>query len=139
MGEIKKTILVVDDDTMARKTTIALLKKIGDFSIIEAGNGEDALVQIISNENHKEGKNNIDLMILDLNMPKMNGMSVLEKISSLGIQVLVVSGTSLEEQAYACEQPGVYDSITKPITLDRLQSKVSVILSRKEDTVQRTM
>jgi len=65
-----KKILVVDDDMINRKLLNVLVKKMGDYEIIEAENGMEAL-NIIKNEP-------IDMVLLDIIMPIMDGMDLLK-------------------------------------------------------------
>jgi CheY-like chemotaxis protein len=69
-----KKILVVDDDMINRKLLNVLVKKAGDFEVLEAENGLEAL-NIIKNEP-------VDMVLLDIIMPVMDGLDLLKILKS---------------------------------------------------------
>lgn len=106
-------ILVVDDEKSIRNT----LKEILEY--------EKHLVTLASNG--KEGfelleKNGFDVMLLDIKMPEMDGMEVLEKIRTTHpeMQVVMISGHGNVDTAVKAVKMGAFDFIEKPLDLNRL-------------------
>ena len=80
------TILVVDDSMMVRKQVGAALKGLG-YAILEAVDGIDALEKL-------DGSPDTRLIVCDVNMPRMNGLEFLERLSARGSDVPVVMLTT---------------------------------------------
>ena len=88
-----KTILIVDDESRMRKLIRDFLVKEG-YSILEAGDGEEAL------KVYQENSNKINLILLDVMMPKLDGWSVLRQIrqdSDVPIIMLTARGEEQDE------------------------------------------
>lgn len=116
---MKNVILVVDDD----KTNLALAQKIlgAQYRIAASTSGEAALKYL---ESHRP-----DLILLDINMPNMDGFEVMEQLrSSLNtemIPVIFLTADNLAETEIKCFQMGAMDFVTKPFVPDILLSRVS--------------
>lgn len=116
---MKNVILVVDDD----KTNLSLAQRIlgPQYRIAAAGSGEAALKYL---EMHRP-----DLILLDINMPEMDGFEVMEKLRSNihteSIPVIFLTADSLAETEIKCFQMGAMDFVTKPFVPDILLSRVS--------------
>ena len=102
------TILVVDDDPFIRATTAASLRG-HDFTILEAGNGQQGLDMFQAH--------GPDLLIVDLKMPVMNGLELLRRLSDATSRtpVLVVSGEGGLDEAVEALRLGAWDYLVKPI------------------------
>jgi DNA-binding NtrC family response regulator len=101
-------VLIVDDDPASRRLVEVRLRPLGcDVAI--AGNGEQALAAI--------RKDLPDLMLLDLQMPKMGGIEVLRALRTEGIDVptIVITAHGSIETAVEAMKEGAYDFITKPV------------------------
>jgi two-component system chemotaxis response regulator CheY len=85
--EFNGTVLIVDDEPHIRKYIGLILRKFGNPTIIEAGNGEEALALFT--------QHNPDLVLLDVNMPMMDGLQCLERLQADHPDALVVMLTSL--------------------------------------------
>ena len=122
---MKKNILVVDDEIRMRKLIKDFLK-VKDFEIIEAGDGEEAL-NIYNNQ-----KNNIDLIILDVMMPKLDGWSVLRQIrqDNKQIPVVMLTARAEEQDELFGFELGVDEYITKPFSPKLMVARVEAILRR---------
>ncbi len=122
---MKKTILVVDDELRMRKLIKDFLKQ-KEFEIIEAGDGEEAL-NIYNNK-----KNSIDLIILDVMMPKLDGWSVLRQIrqENKQIPVVMLTARSEEQDELFGFELGVDEYITKPFSPKLMVARVEAILRR---------
>jgi len=109
------TILVVDDEKNIRRTLRMVLEGSG-FHTLEAGSAEEALQQLDTND--------IDLVILDVRLPKMSGIEALSKIRSKPetrkLPVLMVSGHASVAEAVQAVQLGATDFFEKPLDRDRV-------------------
>ncbi len=116
---MKNIILVVDDD----KTNLALAQKIlgSQYRIAASTSGEAALKYL---ESHRP-----DLILLDINMPNMDGFEVMEQlrsnINTEMIPVIFLTADNLAETEIKCFQMGAMDFVTKPFVPDILLSRVS--------------
>lgn len=128
-------ILVVDDDKGIRSTLRDILE-MERYDVEEAVDGLDCLVKV------KQGK--FDVVILDVKMPKMDGMEVIEKIQTMqpDLPVVMISGHGNIDTAVESVKKGAFDFIQKPPDLNRLlitirnaQDKSSLISEKK--TLQR--
>ncbi|EWS99295.1 chemotaxis protein [Pseudoalteromonas sp. SCSIO_11900] len=110
------SILVCDDSTVARKQVIRCLKECIDADIQQATNGKDALEQL--------RQRHFDLLCLDLTMPEVDGIEVLEqiKISKIESYVLVISADIQQEMQARVAQLGAIDFIHKPINKTQLSA-----------------
>ena len=121
---MKKTILVVDDEIRMRKLVKDFLK-VKEFEIIEAGDGEEAL------NIYNSKKNNIDLIILDVMMPKLDGWSVLRKIrQESNLPVIMLTARGEEQDELFGFELGVDEYISKPFSPKILVARVEAILKR---------
>jgi len=109
----KHKILVVDDEHLIRWSLEQNLKKQG-YEVMTAGSGEDAL-RLLREETP-------DLMLLDIQLPGINGMEVLEKVKEMEEEIIVIMVTALGvlETAVKAMRMGAYDYINKPFNLDEL-------------------
>jgi PAS domain S-box-containing protein len=118
------TVLIVDDEYVMRATGADVLRDSG-YEVITAENGKEAIE--IFEKNH----NNINLVILDMIMPEMNGkdcFTELKKISS-NIKVLLSSGFAKEEEVEYLKKEGVKGFIKKPFSGNELSQAVYEALS----------
>lgn len=118
-------ILVVDDEQRMRKLIKDFLKQ-KNFNIIEAEDGEQALK--IFNEN----KNRIQVILLDVMMPKLDGWSVLRQIrqSDPNVPVIMLTARAEEQDELFGFELGVDEYITKPFSPKILVARVEAILKR---------
>ena len=107
------TILIVDDEKNIRGTLSRALRLEG-YATLEAGDGEEALERI---ENET-----IDLIILDLQMPRLDGLGLLERLAAAGrrLPVLVLTAHGSIEKAVRAVRLGAYDFIEKPPAAERI-------------------
>ncbi len=109
------TILIVDDEKNIRRTLHMVLSGAG-FDTLEAGSAEEALPLLEDRE--------VDLVILDLKLPKMNGLEALAKIRSrpdwTRLPVIVISGHASVAEAVEAVQMGATDFFEKPLDRDRV-------------------
>ena len=104
-----KTVLIVDDEELITKALAKKLEGGGGYSVLVRRNGEDGLKAALAEKP--------DLILLDMIMPKMDGMSVLTALreDEWGKEVPVIVLTNLEsgEEADKSRQSGVFDYLVK--------------------------
>lgn len=116
-------ILVVDDEDMARKLLKDFLESNG-HDVITASGGKEALEKI---------KEKPDIVLLDIMMPDMHGLKVLDKIKEASPSVEVIMVTALAEHSVGVEsiKRGAFDFVTKPIDFKHLQSLIEFKILQK--------
>lgn len=118
------TILVVDDESRMRKLIKDFLIK-KDYNVLEAGDGEKAL-EIFENEGEK-----IDLILLDVMMPKLDGWSVLRQIRQTSkVPIVMLTARGEEQDELFGFELGVDEYIAKPFSPKILVARVQALLSR---------
>ncbi|MBI5967431.1 MAG: sigma-54-dependent Fis family transcriptional regulator [Deltaproteobacteria bacterium] len=117
-----KQILVVDDEERIRQSLHGILKDEG-YEVLEAKDGVQALKQIESDPP--------DLVLLDIWMPGMDGMEVLERIKgpTPNLPVIMISGHANIELAVKATKLGAYDFVEKPLSLEKVLLTVNNALS----------
>ncbi|NDV27788.1 HD domain-containing phosphohydrolase [Desulfovibrio sp. JC010] len=108
MDNSELTILVIDDEDFVRETISDYLSDSG-FNTIDACDGEKG-IEVFKRENP-------DAVLVDLNMPKVDGFGVLEHVTgeSPDTPIIVVSGAGLIQDAIKAVRLGAWDFVTKPI------------------------
>ncbi len=106
-------ILIVDDESSIRKTLREILE-FEKYEVNEAADGLDCLVKL---KKHK-----YDVLIMDIKMPKMDGMEALERVQLLApdTPVIMISGHANIDTAVEAVKVGAFDFISKPPDLNRL-------------------
>ncbi len=127
------TILVVDDESRMRKLIKDFLMQKG-YSVIEAGDGEEAIQKFTENENK------ISLILLDVMMPKLDGWSVLRQIRQTSkVPIVMLTARGEEQDELFGFELGVDEYISKPFSPKILVARVEAILKRvkeKENNVE---
>jgi DNA-binding response OmpR family regulator len=119
-----KRILVVDDDPVLRMLLTMGLKKAG-YDVLTANHGGEA-VGVLGNQQ-------VDLILLDLMMPIMDGLRLLEWLknnSATKVLALVFSSFEGKTMAERAIDAGAADYMSKPVQLDRLLDRVNRLLNR---------
>jgi len=121
----KKKVLVVDDSPTVRQQVQLALKDCG-FEIVEASDGAEGMSKI-------SGDSEIALVILDVNMPRMNGLEMLEKVKEGGqnAELRVVMLTSEGQQALIerAKKAGAKGWIVKPFKAELLAAAVRKLMA----------
>lgn len=119
-------ILVIDDEQIMRDGCARILSKNG-CSVLTAENGSVGLAKL------QESPKEIDIILLDLMMPGMSGMEVLEKIQALDdtLLIIIITGYATVASAVEAMKKGAYDFIAKPFTPDQLRIVVKRALERR--------
>ncbi len=117
-------ILIADDEKSIRKTLREILE-FESYKVEEAEDGQKALEMI--------NERQYDLILLDIKMPKIDGMEVLEKAMAAGNEapVIMISGHGTVENAVEAVRKGAYDFISKPPDLNRLLITIRNALEKK--------
>ncbi|UZR27612.1 response regulator [Methylococcus mesophilus] len=113
----KPCILVVDDEPNGRRMLEILLSRLG-CEVLSAADGKSALKQL--------GERAIDLIITDINMPELDGLSLLAALKAKGIAtpVILVTAYGTDESAVTALNQGAFDYLVRPLCLDRVESVV---------------
>ena len=119
-------ILFVDDDEQILKITELLLSPL-EYGLFLANSGKMA-IEILSNKIKRE---QIKIIFLDLTMPEMNGLDILEWISKHGITIPTILQTGISDQKSLekAKQLGVKDFITKPYTKKQLYDFINTYVT----------
>ena len=118
------TILIVDDELRMRKLIKDFLAKEGGHTI-EASDGEEAI------EIFQENKDKIDLVLLDVMMPKIDGWAVLRNIrKESNVPVIMLTARGEEQDELFGFELGVDEYISKPFSPKILVARIEVILKR---------
>ncbi|MGB9640282.1 MAG: sigma-54-dependent transcriptional regulator, partial [Anaerolineales bacterium] len=122
MSQVK--ILVIDDETGIREGTKRALSAQG-YEVDTAENGEQGLELI--------KKNRYDLILLDVMMPGISGIELIEKIHQVDPETvcIIITGYATVEMAVRAIKEGAYDFLTKPFTVDDLLIVVNQGLERR--------
>lgn len=118
-------VLVVDDEEIARTNLAHVLKKEG-YAVRTAANGVEALEQVRAWS--------FDLIVTDLKMDKMDGMTLLAEAGRLSpaTQIIIVTGFATVQSAVQAMRTGAAHYLTKPISLDELRGTVRELLARRK-------
>jgi len=110
-------VLLVDDEERFRVTMVTMLKKRG-FEVRAVGSGIEALEEI--------RKNNIDVVVLDIMMPGMNGHRVLREINKLGldVEVIMLTAHASMDSAFEGLHNNVFAYMCKPCDVELLVNRI---------------
>jgi two-component system response regulator PilR (NtrC family) len=121
---LEDRILVADDEQSMREFLDIMLKKEG-YKVSLASNGEEVLKLI--------DKDLFDLILLDIRMPKLDGIGVLKKIKTASPETIVIMITAYAsaDTAIKAMKEGAYDYITKPFKVDEIKLIIKNALEKK--------
>ena len=121
---MRPSILIVDDDEVMQETLSDVLRKRG-YEIFSVGSGNGALSMV--------KKNLIDLTLLDMRLPDIDGIEVLKKIKEFDTEILVIMMTAYSDvqTAVSAMKSGAYDYINKPFELEELKLLIEKGLETK--------
>ena len=130
------TVLIADDDPVQRRLLEAMVRRFG-YAVETVGSGEEALGRL---ENGDPAA--IDLLILDLMMPGLDGMGVLSRMreGGLAVPVIVQTAHGTIETVIAAMRAGALDFVVKPVGAERLAVSIKNALrfDALEDEVRRS-
>jgi len=120
---MKKKILVIDDEITIRTLLEKFLRNLYDVTAM--GNGQEALTWLQSG-------NIPDLMIVDLEMPSMDGFEFLKQVKSSNffraIPILMLSGVDSSAERVRCLKAGALDFMIKPFNPEELTIKIDILM-----------
>jgi DNA-binding NtrC family response regulator len=119
-------ILVVDDEASIRKRCVRLLSRQG-YSVVGAGDSHAALELI-------QGKNSpFDVLLVDIRMPGMDGLDLLDRVKTIdaSVEVIVMTGYATVETAVKAMKSGAYDYLVKPFDVDELAHVVKNVAEKR--------
>jgi len=120
-------VMLVDDEEAFVETIVKRLNK-RDLRVISAYSGQEALETLDKNRN-------IDVVILDVKMPGMDGIETLTEIKKLYplIEVIMLTAHATVETAIEGMKQGAFDYLMKPCDIDLLMEKVNEAFRKKQD------
>ena len=120
-------VLIVDDEAKLRRVLAGEIEDFG-YRVTQAGDGEEAL-EVLRREA-------VDLCLLDLRMPGMDGLEVLRRLKGMQplTEVLMLTGHGSVEAAIDAMKIGAWDFVTKPCPLDVLEMSLAKALEKKRVT-----
>lgn len=116
-------ILLIEDDRPLNKAISVYFKK-EKFYVLSSFSGQEALDILF--------QNNLDLIILDINLPDLSGFDLIEqiKIINSNIPILILSACDLDSAILHGFNLGAEDYVTKPFNIEILHKKINIILKR---------
>ena len=118
MNEAARTVLIVDDEESMQRFLSIMLKK-DRFHVLTAGSGEDGLALLAKAE--------VDVVIQDLKMPGMDGLTLLKSIRERKpkMPVIVITAFSTWDTAVQAMRMGAYGYIKKPFDTDHIRATIN--------------
>ena len=119
-------ILLVDDEVVFTKNMAKLLTNRG-YVVTPVNSGDGAIRELEEND--------FDVVVLDLKMPGMDGITTLKEIKKLGLftETLILTGHGAIDTALEATKFGAYDYLTKPCEIDELVAKIEGAWEKKDD------
>ncbi|MBI4719456.1 MAG: response regulator [Planctomycetes bacterium] len=117
-------VLLVDDSRTMRNIQRSVLKQIGHEDVVEANDGVQALAEL--------ARQRPDLMLLDWNMPNMDGITVVHKVRETDKTLPIIMCTTEAEKSRVIEaiKAGVNNFVVKPFTAESLGAKINETIAR---------
>ena len=123
-------ILLVDDEIVFTNNMSKLLTARG-YRVTTVNSGDSAIQAL--------DKEDFDVVVLDLKMPGMDGITTLREIKKLGLftETLILTGHGAIDTALEAVKLGAYDYLTKPCEIDELVDKIEGAWRKKDDEVKK--
>ncbi len=121
-----ETILLIDDEELVMEVGEKFLKVMG-YRVIKATDGEEAI------ETYRNHREEVDLIILDLIMPKMEGGEVFKRLREISpqVKILLSSGYSFDAKVSQIIEQGACGFIQKPFDMEQLSQSIRAIFDEK--------
>ncbi len=122
-------VLVIDDETFMRTLLLRALATIGIKDVVMAINGSDGLANV------KKLERKLDLILCDLDMPRMNGFEFVHRLREIpdpalaNLPVVIITGNSQVESVRSAVELGISGFLVKPITSKALEERIKKALS----------
>ena len=115
-GVAPLSVMVAEDNTVNQKLIIKLLDKLGYRDVLLAGNGRQALERV--------SQGGVELILMDMQMPEMDGLDATRAIRQLDLgcqpHIIALTANAFDEDRERCQQAGMNDFLSKPVSLERL-------------------
>lgn len=118
----QRRVIVAEDESLIRMDIVETLREYGFDVVAEAGDGEQAVALC---EQHKP-----DLLVMDIKMPNMDGITAAEKIAPMKIPVVLLTAFSQKELVDRASEAGAMAYVVKPFTPNDLMPAIEIALSR---------
>jgi DNA-binding NtrC family response regulator len=120
---LRPTVLVVDDDAGLRESFHLILED--EYDVIDVANGRQALEVVRASQ--------IDVVLLDIRLPEMDGIEVLEQIKQIDeqVEIILVTAVKTVRTAVGAMKLGAFDYVTKPFDEEELLATVHRALQRR--------
>ncbi len=124
MSKSATRILIVDDDNITLTLLVAMTKSEGYQNVEIARNGREGLKKFLVQKPH--------VVLLDIEMPELDGISTLQAIKEFGIttQIIMISATATADRVSAANKGGASGFIVKPASQKRLGDAIQSCLKR---------
>ncbi|MFT7003583.1 MAG: two-component system LytT family response regulator [Sulfurimonas sp.] len=109
-------ILVVDDEELARKRLLRMLRTLEYTNVVEAKDADEAL-ELFKNDN-------FDIVFLDINMPQVSGLEVGYEFKYINPNVSIIFQTAYEEHALKAFDIGAVDYLIKPFSIEQVKNSL---------------
>jgi DNA-binding NtrC family response regulator len=125
-GNMKKADILLVDDEVVFTTNMSKLLSSRGYQVTSVKNGEEAIAALKQKP--------FDVMVLDLKMPVMDGITTLQQMKALTLltEVLILTGHGSMDTAFQAIEMGAYDYVTKPCEIAELVSKIEAAHARKK-------
>src|SRR3979490_89151 len=119
----RPVVLVVDDDSGVRESFRLILED--HYDVVDVPDGPSALDAVRASA--------VDLVLLDIRLPEMDGIEVLERLKAIdeGIEVILVTAVKTVRTAVAAMKLGAFDYLTKPFEEDELLAVIARALEKR--------
>lgn len=126
----KKLIILVIEDYKESREMLRLLLETQDYQVLTAANGEEGVALATNNR--------VDLVLTDLGLPNMDGLSVVRRLRSLNARlrrtpIIMLTAFDGDEYYYSALRAGCTDFLTKPPDFEALQAMIERLLPRSGD------
>lgn len=124
---MSKKVLVAEDDSAVRELYVFLLNHCG-YEVVQAVDGKDALDKFL--------KRPCDLVITDMNMPRMDGMELIEELrrQNFDVYIIMITAFGTSNTKKEALERGANEYVPKPFELDDLRSRVEGFFARSAQT-----
>lgn len=127
-----RRVLLVEDNELNREIATAILEDVG-FTVDKAADGTDAVEAI-----NRADENTYDLVLMDVQMPKMDGYTATREIRTLGnnrkanVPIVAMTANAFEEDRQKAFESGMNEHVAKPINIDKLLETVDAIFEAEK-------
>ena len=122
-----RRVVVAEDESLIRMDVVETLRELGFDVVADVADGEQAIAAAIE---HKP-----DLVVMDIKMPVMDGITAAEKISALKIPVVLLTAFSQKELVDRASEAGAMAYVVKPFSATDLLPAVEIAISRHQQFV----